>query len=75
MLKKKYLDMALDWVNSKSTHKIRSKAEGYEDTKSFTNRSSSETIQPDISYITNRGNKHFTEIALKSDKPQKLITR
>lgn len=75
MPKKEYLSKALDWVKSKSTYTVKSQAEGYENTKTFTNKSSLETIQPDISYITNRGNKHFTEIALKSDKPQKLITR
>jgi hypothetical protein len=75
MQKKEYLSKAMDWVKSKSTYTVRAKAEGFEDTKIFTNKSSEETIQPDISYITNRGNKHFTEIAMKSDKPQKLITR
>jgi hypothetical protein len=75
MSKKNYLKKALKWVSSKSTYKIRSKVEGFEDTKIFTSQSTSETIQPDISYLTTRGNKHFTEIALKSDQPQKLITR
>jgi len=73
--KKDYLQKALDWISKKSTLTIKAKAEGYEAPKVFTNQSTQEEVQADISFVTQGGAKSYTDIALKSETPQKLVTR
>lgn len=74
MSKDNYLSKAIQWVKSKSISSLRAKYEDLEPPKTFINHSTQEEIQADISFIT-RGGRHYTDIALKSDQPQKLITK
>jgi len=75
MSKKDYFKKALDWVNAKSTTSIKALTEGYEAPKIFTNTQTQDHVQADISFTTQGGAKHFTDIALKHDDKQKLVTR
>lgn len=75
MEKSNYIEQAIDWANKKSVAVIRANHEGYEQTKSFINKETEEEIQPDISFITSSGAKHYTEVALKQDSFEKLVTR
>ncbi|NNF34806.1 MAG: hypothetical protein HKN68_11885 [Saprospiraceae bacterium] len=73
--KQQYLEQALEWVSRKTTGEIKSVHEDYEDPKIFKSKSSDMTVQPDISFRLNDGRKHFTDISLKTEKPQNLVTR
>ena len=73
--KKDYLLKALDWISKRSTLTVKAKIDGYDAPKIFTNQSTQEEVQADISFVTQGGAKSFTEIALISDSPQKLVTR
>lgn len=75
MGKENYFKKALDWVQKKSISSLKAMTEGYEAPKVFTNTSTSETVQADISFTTQGGARHFTEIALKTDNTRKLVTR
>lgn len=75
MLKQHYLDKAIDWISKKSTTSVKAKIEGYDSPNVFTNKETGEEVQADFSFITQGGNKSFTEVAIKSDRPQKLVTR
>lgn len=74
-MKKKFLGQALAWVKKKQTTEIKSIAEDYDNPKEFYNKTRDIKIIPDISFITNGGAKHYTEIALKNEKPQFLISK
>ena len=73
--KKTYFKKAIDWAKSRPFKKVRSVAEGYDDPRSFYHKQSQQHISPDITIETNRGIKHYTEIALKSEHPQKQVTK
>ena len=73
--KSNYFSKAISWIQKKSTESIKSKVDGYEDPKSFLNKSTNESIQPDFSFTTKSGAKHYMDIAIKSDQKQKLVTR
>ncbi|MBT8230762.1 MAG: hypothetical protein HKN67_00950 [Saprospiraceae bacterium] len=75
MSKKNYLDKAIEWISKKSFDVVKAPIEGYDPPQIFTNKSTGEEIQPDFSLVSNSGSKSFTEIALKSDTPQNLVTR
>ena len=75
MVRTDYIKKALEWVNLKSTTSVKARIDGYEDPKTFTNTSSDDVVQADISFITHSGAKNYTDIALKEDNPQKLVTR
>ncbi|MFT4535903.1 MAG: hypothetical protein ACJA1A_002755 [Saprospiraceae bacterium] len=75
MLKQNYLDKAIDWISTKSTITVKAQIDGYDPPKVFTNKQTGEEIQADFSFTTQGGSKSFTEVALKSDHPQKLVTR
>ena len=75
MNKQPFIENAIAWVERKTTTSIKAKAEGYEDPKAFLNQRTKEEVQPDISYETSTGARHYTDIALKHENPQKLVTR
>jgi hypothetical protein len=75
MNKKLWFPKALDWVERKTIGQIKAIAEGYDDPKTFYNKTTKETLQPDISFETQNGSKHFTDIVIKNDDSQKLVTR
>lgn len=75
MSKDQYLSKALKWAEKKGYTILKSKADGYEDPKTFTNTNKSFSIQPDITCKAKNGGKHYTDIALKSDNKQNLVTR
>ena len=74
MTKENYFSQALDWVKGKSSSSIKACHEDYESPKTFTNSTTQEQIQADFSFIS-QGRRHYTDIALKSESPQKLVTR
>ncbi len=75
MSKKIYFNKAVDWVSKKASNSFKAQIEGYESTRVFTNKSTGEEIQADFSFETQGGAKSYTDIALKSNSPQKLVTR
>ncbi len=75
MSKEKYLDKAIAWAERKATVSLRSIHEDYEDTKVFTNKSTKEEIQADLSFTTHGGAKHFTEVVLKEENPKNLVVK
>lgn len=70
-----YIDKAINWISKKATTSVKAKLESYEPPKIFRNKHTGEEIQADFSFITQGGSKSFTDIALKSETPQKLVTR
>lgn len=75
MKKEKYLDKAIDWAKSRIAQSIRVQSEGYEEPKAFTNQTKDTVIMPDLTYTTRGGTKHYSEIALKTEKDQDLVTK
>lgn len=75
MNKKPYMNKALAWIKKKAYASLKAKKDGYADPKVFTNARTQATVQPDFAARTRNGSKHFMDIALKSDRPQKLVTR
>jgi hypothetical protein len=75
VLNQNYLDQAIDWISKKTTTSVKAQIEGYEPPKVFTNKKTGEEVQADFSFITQGGYKSFMEVAMKSDHPQKLVTR
>ncbi|HMQ06700.1 MAG TPA: hypothetical protein PKC30_05325 [Saprospiraceae bacterium] len=75
MEKQMYFDVALEWVEKRASDQIRVDKEGFEPPRSFVNKNTQEQIAPDITYKTSNGSKHYTDIALKSENPQKLVTK
>lgn len=74
MSKDNYLTKAIQWVKNKSISSLKVNHEDYEQPKTFTNRTTKEEVQADISFIS-KGSRCYTDIALKTDQPQKLITK
>lgn len=72
--KEKYFAKAIEWAQKKADMELKSVHPDFEDTKIFTNKATQEETQADISFIRSNG-KHFTEIAVKTDNPRKLVTR
>ncbi len=75
MNKDPYYKKAIAWVKNKSPQKLKASIEGYESPKAFINKSTEEEVQADIAFSTTGGFRHYTDIALKTDKVQKLVTR
>ena len=75
MDKKEYVNQAVNWVEERDITSLKVNFEGYEKPKGFVNKSTDETIFPDITYINPRGYKNYIEIALKQEKEGKLVTR
>ncbi len=75
MNKESYFDQALEWVEKRGSQQIKADKEGYEPPKSYINKTTNESVQPDLTYTTSNGSKHYTDIALKSENPQALVTK
>jgi hypothetical protein len=75
MTKEKHMEEAVTWVNKRSIVSMKAISEGYEDPKIFVSKSTKEEIQPDMSFITHSGAKHYSEVALKDDNEKKLVTK
>lgn len=73
--KKAYLRKALDWVEKRDFHEVRSVMEGYDPPMSFTSSTSQLEVQPDITALKGGGAKTYIEVAMKSDSPQETVTR
>ncbi len=69
------MDKAISWASGRAVVSLKANHDDYEAPKAFINKSTQEEVQADLSFKTPGGGKHFTDIALKSDKPQKLVTR
>ena len=75
MSKATYFEKALEWVSKKSSNTIKAQFEGYDPPQTFKNKNSGDGVQADISFETHGGARSYTEIALKTDEPQDLVTR
>ncbi len=75
MNKEKYLKKAITWANKKSIVTLRATSEGYENPKTFIGKTTKEEIQPDLSFTTHGGAKHYSEVALKDDNEKKLVAK
>ena len=75
MSKLNYIDKAINWISKKSTISVKANLESYEPPKIFRNKHTGEEVQADFSFETQGGSKSYTDIALKSETPQKLVTR
>lgn len=75
MSKSSYIQKAIDWVQKRSVTSLKAKAEGYEEPKIFTNTQTNDVVQADISFTTQGGSRHFTDIALKEDDTRSLVTK
>ncbi|TPN84498.1 hypothetical protein [Aquimarina algicola] len=75
MEKEKYLEKAVAWAERKPTISLKATIEGYEDPKTYKSKSTDEVVQADLSFITNGGAKHYTEVALKKDNPKDLVVK
>lgn len=75
MQKQDYFDQAIAWAEKKALTSLKANYEGYESPKGYINRDSEEKICPDISFITQGGVKHYTDIALKQESKTKLVSR
>ena len=75
MSKNEYLEQAVNWTKQKSFSEIKSIHEDYDSPKTFVNKATDETIQADFSFVSQRGANNFMDIALKTEHPQKLVTR
>ncbi|KZS38859.1 hypothetical protein AWE51_14860 [Aquimarina aggregata] len=73
--KKKYIFKALSWVEKRPTTIVKSIAEGYENPKTFTSKSTNEKIQADLAFTTYGGAKHYSIIALKNNNIKKLVVK
>ena len=75
MTKEEHMEKAITWVNNKSIVSMKAISEGYEDPKIFVSKSTKEEIQPDMSFITHGGAKHYSEVALKDGNEKKLVAK
>jgi hypothetical protein len=75
MSKEEYLSHAIAWAKMKGLSILSAKAEGYEEPKSYFNKTKNEHIQPDLTCESRSGNRHYVEVAMKSNDTQKSITR
>lgn len=73
--KEGYFSSALDWVKRKSSSTVKANIEGYDKPKSYTNTATHEEVCPDISFTSSGGSRNYTEIALKQDDENQLVTR
>jgi len=73
--KQPFLDNAFKWIYKKSVSSVKAQTKDYEQPKVFRNKDTGKEIQADFSFITQRGSKSYSDIALKSDYPQELVTR
>lgn len=75
IIKATYFDKALEWVAKKPTSSVKAQLEGYDPPQIFKNKNSGEGVQADISFESHAGARSYTDIALKTDEPQELVTR
>ena len=75
MSKQDYLQAAVAWAEKKVVTDLKASLDGYEAPKSFFNRTANIQVEPDITFKTSNGGKHYTEIALKSEAEQDLVTK
>ncbi len=73
--KLKYIDKAVDWVNKRKIQSFNANAEGYDQPKPFLNKRTNDYVCPDLSFIDERGNKSYVEIALKKEDLRDTITK
>ena len=75
-IKQSYRDNAIKWASLKAADDLRIvDHEEYEDPKSFRNRTTDEIVQPFITFVTRRGEKHYSEIILKSETDSDVISK
>ncbi len=73
--KQKYFQKALDWANSRSISELKANHEDFDPPKSFVNKSTDQSVQADMSFKLNGKTRYFSEIALKTEKVQSLVTK
>ncbi|MCB0656808.1 MAG: hypothetical protein KDC57_11765 [Saprospiraceae bacterium] len=69
-----YVQKAVKWAERKGFTKIKALLEDYESPKSFTRSGDDEVIQPIVTGVQ-MGTKHYIELGIKTDKPNRLISK
>lgn len=75
MSKESYIAGAVDWATKKGIGIPKVNFDGYEKPKSYHNSSTDVEVCPDLSFMSMGGAKNYSEIALKQDDEDALITR
>ncbi|MFT7050966.1 MAG: hypothetical protein ACJAZK_001566 [Psychroserpens sp.] len=70
-----YLEKAVVWAEKNTTISLKSISEGYENPQIFTSRTTQEEIQPDLSFVTYGGIKHYSVLALKNENSKKTVAK
>lgn len=73
-LKNGYVQKAVKWIEKKGYAEIKADLEGHEPPKSFTQASTNEPVQPDLT-ARSLGRKFYFEVALKTDNTRPVITK
>lgn len=74
MSKETYYQKAINWATKRGWSNIKANQEGYEQPTQFNRSKDDETFVPDITG-RRRTNKHYAEIALKTDTKRRVITK
>jgi hypothetical protein len=73
--KVKYIEKAVEWIHKRKIQSFAVNHEGYDQPKPFLNQRTNENICPDLSYIDERGNQIYVEIAIKQDDLRTAVTK
>lgn len=74
MSKDKYLPKVIEWAEKKKIKSLKAISEGYDAPKAFTNQSTQEQVQPDLSFVMDDAT-HYSDVALKCEDTRRLVTR
>lgn len=74
MSREKYLPKVIEWAQKKKIHSLKAISEGYDAPKLFTNQSTQQQVQPDLSFEIDDAT-HYSDVALKCDDTRALVTR
>ena len=74
-MKEEYIKKAIEWAESKGYYDIHVDAEGYDDPKSFHNKTSDRNVSADLTFLSPRGGKHYCCIAMKQEDTESLVTK
>ena len=75
MSKAEYMEDAIKWASKKPVVTLKAQHEGYDPPQVFTNKETNHEVQADISFVVHGGAKHYSDVALKTEDQQALVTR
>lgn len=71
---KKFLEKSIQHLQARGFKDIKADLEGYDSPKSYTKKSTGNSVTPDIT-ATKNGRKYYFDISLKSEKPKMLKSK